>query len=467
MKIMKIILAILIPVAAVCGIFTLVYPIITPLEGVEALDFSQLFESLLEAFKDFSAFQEKFGFPIYVMLAAMGVGALLFVLWIVFAIVKRHFLGILFGFIAALVLEVAALGVFVNMSYDFAATALEVENTMYGLMTYVALGAIVLFVAAFVLHVIIMFKANKAKKLAKAEAKAKEAEAEQQEDEIDYSDLPPVLTEASHPARKPELLKHKVDHIERGENHVLKGHYVRDDEIEVILAASQYRHEDEIPESILEYLDKKHRAEEEGLDLAMFDPDFEKNKEIYTDDELRIMEALRNSRNEVEEEDVDLPMFDPNFVPGEDVEEEEPLSEEELEVVKAMSNYEPSAQHFGCKDDEYVDLPFFREHEEVEEPVEYVEEIIRVAEPEEAKKEEVKEKEPVEEEVHAPKLASSKPVHISKNSEGKYQLKQVGAKKPLAVFDSEDEAVKFALALKKVNGVALRLHDEEGKIRSL
>ena len=100
---------------------------------------------------------------------------------------------------------------------------------------------------------------------------------------------------------------------------------------------------------------------------------------------------------------------------------------------------------------EYVDLPFFREHEE---PVEFVEEIIRVERPH-------------EEEVKAPKLANAKPVHVSKNQDGKYQLKQVGANKPLAVYETEAEAIRYAEALKRVNGVSVRVHDDEGKIRSL
>ena len=477
MKVLKIVLAILIPVAVVCGVLPFVYPLVKPVaEGAE-LDFGELFKTFFEVFSDFSTYKEMFGFPIFVMLAAFGVGGLLFVLWLVFSIVKKHFLGILFAFISALVLEIAALGVFIDMTYVFAIeTGVFEENALYKVMEYIALGSIVLFIAAFVIHVIIMFKDAKAKKAAKKAAKAaKEASVASSEYEIDYNDLPPVLFEEHKKDVEPEFVLHKVEHIEVGPNHVLKGHYVRDDEINALLASKRYAEEEDIPESILEFLETKHRAEESGENLPIFDPNFVPTHEedLLTEEEKFVLEALRAYKPKEEVEEVpdrvrafleskpveepveDLPIFDPRFQPVKEEPEVPSLSEEELGVVEAMAHFEPKKepdepQYFGVDDEDYVDLPFFREHEE---PVEFVEEILRVERP--------------SEEVHAPKLANAKPVHVSKNKEGKYQLKQVGEEKAFAEFDSEAEAIRFAETVKKVNGVAVRIHDDEGKIRSL
>ena len=474
---MKILLAILLPVAVVCGVLPFVYPLITPIEGVES-DFGELFKQFFEVFKDFSVYKELFGFPLFIMMGCFGVGGLLFILWLVFSIVKRRPIGILFGIIAALVLEVAALGVFMNMTYRviILVGGLE-ENSLYTVMQYVALGAIVLFIAAFVIHVIIMFKAAKARKEAKKAAKENKQSGFDPNYEIDYDDLPPVLFEEHKKDTQPELVLHKVEHITVGQNHILKGHYVRDDEIEALLASNRYSHEDEIPESILEFLETKHRAEENGESLPMFDPNFvptSAEEDLLTEDEKFVLEALRNyqpkkcvveevpasihaflNRKTVEDPVENLPIFDPSFEPAKEEPEVTSLTEEELGVVEAMANFEPKKEpkepeYFGVDDEEYVDLPFFREHEE---PVEIVEEIIRVERP--------------KEKVDAPKLSSDKPVHVSKNKEGKYQLKQVGEEKAFAQFDTEDEAIRFAEAVKSVNGVAVRVHDDEGKIRSL
>lgn len=442
MKVLRIVLAILLPVAVVAAVAPVVYPLVSPIEGAE-FDFGKIFQSLIEMFQDLPTALQLFGIAFIVMLAAPLVGALLFVLWIVFGIVKRRRIGILFGIIALVVLTFGALGAFINAMFDVTAKALEVENSGYVIMQYVELGAIVLFIAAFVVHVIIMFKAAKARKAAKkaAEAKAREGF------EVNYDDLPPVLFEkTTRKEREPDVVRHKVEHIERGENHILKGHYVRDDEIDAILAASSYRYEDEIPEEILALLDAKHEAEQRGERLPMFDPNFVPSREqeaIYTDDELRIFEALRRCEPEVEEVPDCIRGFLNNSRSG--------LTEEEESVIRAMKANSRRTSYRG----EYVDLPFFRKHEE-EEPVEFVEEIVRVEEPE-----------PIEEDVEAPKVSSDKPVHISRNKEGKFQLKQVGEKKPFAVYDSEEEAIKYGNAVKRVYGVAVRLHDSEGKISSL
>lgn len=499
MKALKIVVAILIPVAVIAAVLPLVYPLISPIEGSE-LNFGDLISSFTEMLKNISVAIEAYGIAIIIMLAAPIVGALLLVLWIVFSIVKRRGIGVLFGILAAVTLTFGALGVFINATFKFIVTSMGLEaNAGYGIMPFVELGAIVLFIVAFVFHVIIMFKAAKARKEAKKAAKAAKAGASSASYEIDYNDLPPILFEEHKKDSDPELVLHKVEHIEVGPNHVLKGHYVRDDEIEALLASKRFSHEDEIPESILRFLDSKHEAEEKGINLPMFDPNFvptREEEELLTEEEKFVLEALRNyqpkgfeeeelppsvkamlqaerrSKEEepvderivaflqskpVEEQVEDLPIFDPKFVPQKEEVETPSLSEEELRVVAAMANLEPKKepaepQYFGVSDEEYVDLPFFHEHGE--EPVEVIEEIIRV-------------KDSREEEVDAPKLASAKPVHISKTKEGKYQLKQVGEEKPFAEFDSEEEAVKYAEAVKRVNGVSVRIHDDEGKIRSL
>lgn len=428
MKIMKIILAILLPVAVVCGVLPFIYPLVKPLTE-EGINIGDLFKNFFDVFSNFEAMKELVGFPLFIMLGCFGFGALLFVLWLVFSIIKRRFIGILFGFVAALVLEIAALGVFINMTYNIAiATSGLEENSLYTVMEYVALGAIVLFIAAFVVHVLIMFKAAKLRKEAKRAKKAQkegESKAFDPNYEIDYDDLPPVLFEKPAKKEKPDAVLRKVDHIEVGPNHVLKGHYVRDDEIDALLIAKGYASEDEIPESILRFLEARYEAEENGEDLPIFDPNFvpKRDEEPFAEEE--VPDSIRAFLESKPEEDSveDLPIFDKNYV--------------------------------AKKDSDYVDLPFFRVHEE---PVEFVEEIVRVQEPE---------PEVEEDEIDAPKLPNRKPVHVSKNDQGKYQLKQVGAKKPFAVLDSEEEALRFAEAVKKANGVAVRVHDEEGKIRSL
>ena len=451
MKIMKIILAILIPVAVVCGVLPFVYPLVTPvMEGAE-LDIGELFKNFFDVFSNFEAFKEQVGFPLFIMLGCFGVGGLLFLLWLVFSIIKRRPIGILFGIIAALVLEVAALGVFINMSYNITIELAGLEkNSLYTVMEYVALGAIVLFIAAFVVHVLIMFKAAKARKEAKKAAKAaKEGKASSGFDpnfEVDYSDLPPCLSEKPAKKEEPAVILRKVDHIQVGPNHVLKGYYVRDDEIDALLASKRFAHEDEIPESILEFLDTKYRAELDGKSLPMFDPNFiptREEEELLTEDEKFVIEALRKYGKK--EPEPEVPDRIRAFL------ESKPRENLVSELAMFNEGFKPAKR---CESD-YVDLPFFRQHEE---PVEYVEEIIRVEEPEPVVEEEV---------VDAPKLASKKPVHVSKNAKGKYQLKQVGEDKPFAQFASEEEAVKFAEAIKKVNGVAVRVHDDEGKIRSL
>ena len=464
MKALKIVVAILIPVAVVAAILPVLYPIISPIDGSE-LDIGAIPEQLMEILKNLPEAINLYGIAIIIMTAAPLVGALLFVLWLVFSIVKKRFIGILFGFLALIALTFCAVGVFVDATFNLLITTLELEaNAGYGIMTYVGLGAIVLFVVAFVLHVIIMFKAAKARKAAK---KGKEVTSEETLAAFQYdpNDFPPVLFEEHKPDVEPDLVLHKVDHIEVGPNHVLKGHYVRDDEIAALLATKRYSDEEEIPESILRFLESKYEAEERGVDLPIFDPNFEPTREDYdvlTEEEQFVVEALRAYRPRKEEpvnarvlaflqgkryeEEVDLPIFDPNFVPSKEEVESPVLSEEELRVVRAMSHLEPKHEEV-----EYVDLPMFHEHKE--EPVEYVEEVIRVEEPEEV--------------VDAPKLASAKPVHVSKNKEGKYQLKQVGENKPFAVFETEAEALRFAEGVKKVNGVAVRVHDEEGRITSL
>ena len=457
MKALKITMAILIPVAIVLGILPVVYPLVAPLEGVES-DFSQLIESMLEVFKDLSAVIEIYGLAIYIMLIAPIVGGLLLILWIIFGIIKKRPIGILWGFIAAFVLVFMALGVFICATFDLTAQMLDLDGTGYRVMQYIAIGSIVLFIAAFVIHVIIMFKSKKKSK------KAQEEKVDYSQFEINYDDLPPVLFEDRHADEDPEIFLEKGNHIPVSPNRVLKGHYVlRQDELDALLATDRYSREGDIPESILEFLHSKHQAEDRGEYLPIFDPNFMPSKEeeaMFTDEELFVIEALRKYHKEANKEEPvpervrhflekqsrednpDLPMFDPNFVPEA---REEELSREDLSVVKAMS-------HLKAKDD-YIDLPMFREHPE--EPVEYVEEFVEFIEPEPAV------------EVNAPKLANAKPVHVSKNKEGKFQLKQVGEDKALAVFDSEEEAIAYAEALKKVNGVAVRIHDSEGKIRSL
>ena len=502
MKALKIIFAITLPVAIVIGLVAFIYPLIELVNALNAiaseggtsiLDFFKAYvESFGQMIANLDAVMKALGFGFIVYCICTLLSPILFLVWLVFAIIKRRPIGILYAFIALIVLALASLGVFISTSVVAAGKAAESIMPLPGvaddkvkifeLMIYFGLASAILFVCAIVVHIMIMFKVAKARKAEKAAKRAAEQRSNNEAFEIDYNDLPPVLFEKTSPDVKPDVILHHDDSIKVGPNHVLKGYYVRDDEIQALLASDRFNHEEEIPESILEFLDAKHRAETSGKTLPMFDPDFvASHDDVLTEEERFVIEALRNYRAQSAVEEVPdrvhaflergpqaeapvdervvaflnreekaepvepLGIFDPSFVP----EKKEPkvleLSPEELRVVKAMSVYQPK------KDEgEYIDLPFFREHEE---PVEYVEEIIRVEEPEEA--------------VDAPKLASAKPVHVSKNQAGKYQLKQVGENRALAVFETEDEAIRYAEALKKVNGVSVRVHDDEGKIRSL
>lgn len=147
---------------------------------------------------------------------------------------------------------------------------------------------------------------------------------------------------------------------------------------------------------------------------------------------------------------------------------EEPVQVEEELPAFLKPGFTPREVH-----EDYPDIPFFhgvRRHEEEREedlPFFHAE---REEEPAVFEEVVVVEEAPriVEENRQSDvKLSDKKPLHISRK-DGGYIVKQVGHDKPLASFGSEEEAVVFAKRVSKVNGgVAIRLHDQDGKIRSI
>lgn len=477
MKALKITFITLLVVAAVFCLTPVVYGLVANLGGEGSPSIGEVIKLYFSQYKDIGAVLDSATILGAIAFLLPILGLLLLILWVIFGCVKKRFLGILYGFIAVVITIVASFGYFVSGG----------EETINSIMQYVALASAVVLLGAFVVNVVMMFKHKPAK--TKKEEIREEVFVSYG---LDPNDLPPVLFEEEKKDHQPDIVVYHDDHIPVTENHILKKYYLRDDEVEAILATGAYSKEEEIPESILAFLNSKHEAEEQGVKLAMFDPNFvptEVDKAMLTDEELFVLEALKNYRRKeagidpevsellkketprvlveeevperikaflndkpVEEEVEHLPIFDPNFVPEHEP-KVEPISTEDLAIVEAMRNLEvpeKGPEYFGVSDEDYVDLPIFEGRGR---PVEIFEEVIGIEEPSPR--------------VDAPKLANTKPVHISRNKEGKYQLKQVGEDKPLAVFDTEEEAVEYGKALKEVNGVAVRIHDEEGKISSL
>ena len=103
------------------------------------------------------------------------------------------------------------------------------------------------------------------------------------------------------------------------------------------------------------------------------------------------------------------------------------------------------------KQDDYLDLPLFHKKKEVVEPV-YEEVVI------------VEEQAPV---VEVPVLKSRKLVNLALTKDGKYELKQFGEKVAIASFDNQEDALAYALELKRVNGVSICARDEKGQVYSI
>lgn len=147
---------------------------------------------------------------------------------------------------------------------------------------------------------------------------------------------------------------------------------------------------------------------------------------------------------------------------------EEPVQVEEELPAFLKPGFTPREVH-----EDYPDLPFFHgvgrceeEREEEDLPFFHIE---REEEPAVFEEVVVDEAPRIVEENRQSdvKLLDKKPLHIS-CKDGGYIVKQVGHDKPLASFGSEEEAVVFAKRVSKVNGgVAIRLHDQDGKIRSI
>lgn len=95
-----------------------------------------------------------------------------------------------------------------------------------------------------------------------------------------------------------------------------------------------------------------------------------------------------------------------------------------------------------------------------EEPevVEMVEEEPQAEVVEEEVKEEPEKKEPV-------KKARKLPYHITKHSDGGWQIKRAKAKKALRKFDTQQEAIEFAKELEKQKGESYIIHKADGTTR--
>ena len=161
----------------------------------------------------------------------------------------------------------------------------------------------------------------------------------------------------------------------------------------------------------------------------------------------------------------DIPaLFKPGFVPKREAE----LSKDELEYAKKLRQYrpaEPASEQKPAfltrKPVEEETLPMFRKRPEVE--VEYVD--LKIFHKEEAQPKVVKEERVPS--INVPKLASNKLVHLMKNKEGQYILRQVGESEPIATFSNNEEAMQFALELKRVNGVSVCARNDKGVIYNL
>ena len=102
---------------------------------------------------------------------------------------------------------------------------------------------------------------------------------------------------------------------------------------------------------------------------------------------------------------------------------------------------------------EYNDLPMFRRNQEV-----------KVV----AKPAPISKPAPAEEEsVDAPKLKSHKGLFVYENKEGQFVIKQTGEEKLVGSFSTEQEALSYAQALKRVNGVAVKVRGKDNRIYSL
>ena len=154
------------------------------------------------------------------------------------------------------------------------------------------------------------------------------------------------------------------------------------------------------------------------------------------------------------------------FKEGSSVKQSEPTREEK-ELISNLRRYrptEPASEQKPAvlyKNSEVETLPMFRHKEEKQEEVVELR-MFRQAEiqaplaPAEEK-----------EEINAPKLNSLKGLFVYHNKDGKFAIKQTGEEELVGVFDTEEEALSYAKALKKVNGVAVKVRGKDNRIYSL
>ena len=60
---------------------------------------------------------------------------------------------------------------------------------------------------------------------------------------------------------------------------------------------------------------------------------------------------------------------------------------------------------------------------------------------------------------------SGKTYHVSKNSEGKWQVKAAGAQKALKLFNTQKEAIAYAETVSENQDGNIAIHKKDGKLR--
>lgn len=397
MKAIKVIVAILVPIAVLCSIATLVLDIMSVGQGIEVKQIIDVVKSTFENFSDFLNFAKEYGI---LMITSAALGTLILVLWIVIGCIRKHFSRIFAAIVAEIFLSFNAI-VF-PLTYIFRNIDGSKNIALADYAFYVGIACIALFTIGFILDII---------RITVSPKKGTCAVCEKIAGEFEYNEIPPILSEpvAEKHEELPRALTHDSNHVEVGENFFINHTYLTESEIAALVAGMPST---KIPEENLEeYANilRKDEAKPEELP-AILDPNFVKP----------------------ENEGEDLPaILDPNFVP-------EKPADEPVDMPAILDpNFVPERRQ-----EDIPNLPMFGEQ--------FVPETIQPK--------------PVSEPVVK---GNGKPLHVSKNKDDYYQVKQVGDDEPLGTFETEEEAVFFARRVAKENGTSIRLHDAEGKIHSI
>jgi len=403
MKVLKILRSIFIPVAIALAVAPVVYYIVRN----NGVDFNEVIEGMKTIFTNLKEYFDAAMLMVIAMLACAGVGAITFIVWIVCSIIKRKPLHMLLGLLSLVVLVIGTVGAMMNGSM-FLTDSEEIE-LIYVICVFAEMAAALLMFVACIIDTVFMSKLRKQEK--KEKKAGKPAKAEEKAVEV---------------KEEPKAKDKKVEEVEEEEDFYLP-----------------FLHEKSKPEEkprITYEIDSNH-VRQSGVNFGL-------SHVFMTDAEVAaIIAATPSSRVE----DDELPaMFDPDFVsPSAQVEPEEEMSMEDIPPCCRPDFVAPEEDR----------LPMFGEPK------------TKVIIKEVIKEVPVEVQVPVETPVYvtpAPKkhVKGAKPVHISKVAEG-YQVKLVGANKPAGIYDSEEEAIAAARKIVEKTGAGIRLHDAEGKIRSI